>query len=52
MLKVNVGKFGEILNGRPDKMSYEEYVLNAKMNLEKLASRKARGVIEGEGDNR
>lgn len=24
----------------------------AKMNLEKLASRKARGVIEGEGDNR
>lgn len=36
MLKVNVGKFGEILNGRPDGMKYEEYRAKRKEQCLKL----------------
>lgn len=36
MLKVNVGKFGEILNERPKGMSYEEYRAKRKEQCLKL----------------
>lgn len=43
MRKVNVGKFGEILNGRPDKMSYEEYRAKRKDELGETCIQKSKG---------
>ena len=44
MLKVNIEKFGEILNGRPKKMSYEEYRAKCKEQCLKLRGFNKNGV--------